>query len=310
MSEIKKLIVEELFRPARKNFNRRRTVIKSLDDLWQIDLAEFLEYSRENKGFKYVLLAIDCFSKFLYARKLKSKSATEVSKAMEDILKKGRVPNHIQSDMGKEFYNTKFKQVMLKYNINHYSTFSVKKAAICERVIRTIKEKIYKNFSIRGSHKWIDVLPEIISNYNSTVHRTTNMKPKDVNISNQDEILKKVYNSKFYSHTGRNEKYKIGDVVRISNEKSLFEKGYTPRWSTELFKVVKVQFTSPTTYLLEDMKGNIISGGFYEHEIHKTKYPETYLVEKVLKKKGQKLYIKWLGLPKSENSWVSTHDIK
>lgn len=306
MSEGTKLVVDELYKPARKNFRRRRIIIKGLDDLWQIDLAEFTQYAKENKGYRFILVVIDCFSKYLWTRPLKSKSADEVSKAMADVLVK-RQPRNLQSDQGKEFYNTKFNQLMKKYNINHYSTYTVKKAAIAERVIRTLKEKLYKAFNIRGQYRWFDILQDITDAYNNTVHRTINMKPAEVTEKNENAVLKSSY-----SHVKQMQKivFSVGDVVRISREKSVFEKGYTPRWSTELFKIVKVKLTNPTTYLLEDMLGNPISGCFYTEELQKTSHPDIYLVEKVLRRKGRKLYVKWLGLTKDHNSWIDSSDIK
>lgn len=306
-SESKSVIINELYKPARKNFKRRRTIIKGLDDLWQIDLAEFQPHARENKGCKYILVVIDCFSKFLWTRPLKSKHAEVVSEALSDIFSKGRVPQNIQSDDGKEFFNSKFKLLMEKFSINHYSTFSVKKAAIVERVIRTLKERLHKQFNLQGTHNWLDILPRITTAYNSTVHRTIKMKPKDVNLKNMGAVREFAYSN---MKVAGKHKYEVGDVVRLSKHKELFEKGYTPRWSTELFVIAKVQVTNPVTYLLHDMNGHPISGGFYEEELQKTSQPDIYLVEKILRKKGSKMYVKWLGLDKSHNSWIDNSDVK
>lgn len=308
MSVVKKLIVDELYKPARKNFKRRRTIVKGIDDLWQVDLAEYPQHAKENKGCKFILVVIDCFSKFLWTRALKSKSADDVSKAMADVLQEGRRPTHLQSDQGKEFFNAKFNSVMKKYGINHYNTFTVMKASMAERVIRTLKEKIHKMFNLRGQYKWIDVLQDVTDTYNNTVHRTTGMRPSEVSRSNEKALLKSCFG------IDRNRKKKKvlfgeGDIVRISKEKTVFEKGYTPRWSTELFRVVSVQSTHhPPTYLLEDLQGNPISGCFYAEELQKTNHPDIYLVEKVLKRKGSRLYVQWLGL--KERSWIDSKDIK
>lgn len=308
MSDVKKAIVNELYKPARKNFRRRRTIIKGLCDLWQVDLAELPQHAKENKGHKFILIVIDCFSKYLWTRALKSKSAEEVSLAMQDVLDESpqRHPKHLQSDQGKEFYNAKFDKLMKKYVINHYSTYTVKKASMAERVIRTLKEKIHKSFNIRGTYKWIDVLQDLTTEYNNTVHGTIHMKPVEVSEKNEEALLKMCYG---IERRKKREKplFNVGDVVRISKEKSVFEKGYTPRWSTELFKVVQVLQSSPITYLLEDLEGRRIQGCFYSTEMQRTNYPTTYLIEKVLRKKGSRFYVKWLGL--DERSWVDRKDI-
>lgn len=294
--------MNELFKPTRRNFRRRKTVIKAFDDLWQADLADFQKYATVNKRFNYMLFVIDCFSKFLWIKPLKDKTAINVANAFENILEESRRnPDNLQTDDGKEFFNTTFSKLMKKHNINHYSTYSVKKAAIVERTIKTIKQKLFKKFSLRGNYKWVEILDGIVDEYNNTVHSTIKMKPSRVtaktklNAFNNIKILDK------------KRKFKIGDVVRISRYKTLFEKGYLPGWSTELFKIYKIQFTSPITYLLEDMHRQPIKGSFYTEEIAPAKYPDIYLVEKVLRKKGNKLYVKFLGL--NEKSWVDAKDI-
>lgn len=309
MSAVKKLIVDELYKPARKNFNRRRTIVKCIDDIWQLDLAEFPQHARENKGCKFILVVIDCFSKFLWTRALKSKSADDVSKAMADVLREsGRHPAHLQSDQGKEFFNTKFNTLIKKYGINHYNTYTVMKASMAERVIRTLKEKLHKMFNLRGQYKWIDVLQDVTDTYNNTVHRTTRMRPSEVNKKNEKALLMSCYGID-KKQTRAKLLFGDGDIVRISKEKTFFEKGYTPRWSTELFRVVSVQTThQPPTYLLEDLQGNPISGCFYAEELQKTNHPDIYLVEKVLKRKGSRLYVQWLGI--KERSWIDSKDIK
>lgn len=307
------MIVDELFKPARKKFKRRRVVIKGLDDLWNADLAEFGEYVRENRGYKYVLVVIDSFSKYLWTRALKSKTGEEVTRAMADILDNsaGRIPSHLQTDWGKEFYNVKFRALMNKHLIKHYSTYSVIKSSFAERVIRTLKERLYKAFYLHGSHKWINILENITDAYNATIHSTTNLRPKDISKENEAEVMKSTYNASVYKHAGSNlGKFHVGDIVRISREKHIFVKGYRVRWSTELFKIKKVQYTEPLTYLIEDMQGNPILGAFYEKELQLTRSPEIYLVEKVLRRKNGKLFVKWLGLPKEHNSWIKSSDIK
>lgn len=307
-SEEKIKIVNELHRNARKNFTRRHTIIKGYKDLWQIDLAEMQQYADDNNGYRYILVCINCYSKYVYTRAIKNKTGVEVTAVMKSIIEEASyAPNNLQSDQGKEFYNTTFQKLMEKYKINHYSSYSTKKAAIVERVIRTLKTKLYKQFSARGSYKWIQLLPSVTKDYNNTVHRTIHMKPKDV----QENTQIKTYD--YLKIKPRKYKFHIGDIVRISKYKSIFEKGYTPSWSTELFKIVKVKITNPPTYLLESLEGDPIKGCFYEAELQKTNSPNVYLVEKSLKTRRKndidQLYVKWLGFPNHFNSWINKSDI-
>lgn len=128
-------IVNEIHKPARRNFPRRRVIVKAIDDIWHADLAEFTTYSRYNKGFKYILVVIDCFSKYLWTQPLKNKNAISVRNAMKKILQMSRKPHNLQTDAGKEFYNVHFRKLMKLYKINHYSTFSTKKAVMLRELL-------------------------------------------------------------------------------------------------------------------------------------------------------------------------------
>ncbi|EFA12198.1 Putative uncharacterized transposon-derived protein F54H12.3-like Protein [Tribolium castaneum] len=306
---IKRQVVNELHAPARVNFKRRRVIVKGLNDLLQLDLVEMIPYSRVNKGFKYILMVINVFSKFVWAVPLKNKSALSVVNAMSEILKTRRnVPKNIQTDLGKEFYNKHFQQLMNKYKINHYSSYSNLKSSVVERVNRTIKGMMYKEFSVQGHYNWINILPGIIKKYNNTRHRTTGLKPISINKKNERKVLDQVY-SHLKTMDIYKPKFKVGDFVRISKHRHLFKKGYTPNWSNEVFTVSKIQNTNPRTYLLQDVSGETIRGGFYTEELQKVKYPNVYLVEKVLRKKGNRLFVKWSGIDKTHNSWINSSDI-
>lgn len=299
-------IINELHRPARRNFKRRRVSIRGIDDLWQADLVDMSAYTSENQGFSFLLTVIDTFSKYAWALPVKNKSGCEVTKVMQVILNQKRVPRNLQTDDGKEFFNKKFMQLMKKYQINHYSTFSSLKASIVERFNRTLKSLMWKEFSMKGNYKWINLLQKIVRKYNTTQHRTIKMRPVDVCTSNEIDLMSSVYKKERVLSKPR---YKVGTFVRISKHKHVFEKGYTPNWSTEVFKVHEVKDTEPRTYILEDYQGNIIRGGFYELELSSAKYPDVYLVEKILKRRGDKVHIKWLGFPAVHNSWINIKDV-
>ena len=149
-SSFKRDIINELYKLARRHYPRRRTIVNELDDLWQADLIEVIPYARENGKNMYILIVIDCFSKYVWALQLKSKAAAEVARCMKNILQRSKTkPNHLQTDVGKEFYNRNFARLMTTHCINHYSTYSTVKVTIEERVVRTIKKKLYREFSIR-----------------------------------------------------------------------------------------------------------------------------------------------------------------
>lgn len=305
---VKHGIVNELHQQARRNYPRRRVYIKGYDDLWQSDLIDMQNYAKENNGFNYILIVIDCFSKFVWAVKLKQKTAQEVTTAMERIFKQGRVCKNLQSDGGKEFFNKNFNRLMIKYKINHYQTYSILKASIVERVNRTIKQLMWKTFSYQGSYNWINILQSLVNKYNSRVHRTTGFKPKDVKKIHEKKILKRMFPP---SNVREGKiRYVVNDLVRISKQKAVFDKSYTPNFSVELFRIIKIRRTKPTTYMLEDLKGQPIKGAFYKEEILKTNYKDKYLISKVLERKKKKSKVLWYGFTGDDAiSWVNNSEL-
>ncbi|XP_011687491.1 PREDICTED: uncharacterized protein LOC105449809 [Wasmannia auropunctata] len=132
------------------------------------------------------------------------------------------------------------------------------------------------------------------------------MRSADVTPAVAKKLLMTVYN---YAKIIALPRFKVNDPVRVSKFKTIFEKGYTPNWSTEIFRIAKVQSTNPTTYLLNDSRGEPVAGGFYEYELQRVSNPDVYLVEKVLRKRGNKVYVKWLGMDSSHNSWINKGNV-
>ena len=106
----------------------------------------------------------------------------------------------------------------------------------------------------------------------------------------------------------KNPKLKVGDHVRISNYKNIFAKGYAPNWSEEIFILNKIKNTVPWTYVSNDLNSEEITGSFSEKELQKTNQEE-FRIEKRIKRKGDKLYVKWKGCDNSSNSWINKKDI-
>ena len=213
----------------------------------------------------------------------------------ENAKHSNRKPNKIWVDHGNEFYNNKFKIFLKENEIEMYSTFNEGKSVVAERFIKTFKNKIYKHMTTIGKNFYIDVLDDIVKKYNNTVHSSIKMKPKDVT------DIKYVDYSE--DKNKKDPKFKIGDHVRISKYKNIFAKDYASNWSEEVFVVNKIQNTVPWTYLINDFNGEEFKGSFYEKELQKTDQ-KVFRIEKVIKKKGNKLYLKWKGYENFFNSWI------
>lgn len=304
--DVRKGIAEELHKAARKKYPRRRVTLKGINDLYQADLVEMQSFAKVNKGFRYIMTIINCFTKFAFAIPLKDKTGTGVAKALEPVFAKHKMKN-FQTDDGKEWFNSHVAKLVKKYKINHYSTYSELKASIVERLNRTLKTRMWKLFTARGTHHWLSILPDIVKSYNNTRHRTIGMKPIDVKLKHVKEILAKINKTKPQISKS---KFNVGDSVRISKQKRVFTKGYLPNWTNEVFKIYAVKPTKPVTYILQDYKGEILKGGFYEQEISLSKTGSVYLIEKVLKRKGDKVLVRWLGFDKTHDTWVHKDSIK
>ena len=181
-----------------------------------------------------------------------------------------------------------------------YSTNNKGKSVFAERFIRTSKNKVYKYMISISKNVYIDKLDDIVKKYNNTYHKTIKMKPADVK-DNTYIDFKKEFNDKI-------PKFEVGDHVRISKYKNIFAKGYIPNWSEEIFIIKKIKNTVPWTYVINDLNGEEIIGTIYENELPKTDQKE-FRIEKVLKEKGDKLYVKWKGYDNSFNSWIDKKDI-
>ena len=203
-------------------------------------------------------------------------------------------------DRGSEFYNNSFKKWLQNNDTTTYSTNNEGKSVIAERFIRILKTKIYKYMISISKNVYIDKVDEIVNEYDDEYHTSIKMKPTDVKDNTYIDFKKEV--------NDKDPKFKVGDHVRISKYKNIFAKGYMPNWSEEIFVIKKIKNTVPWTYFINDLSGEEIISTFYEKELQSTRQNK-FRIEKVIKKKGDKLYVKWKRYNNSFNSWIDKKDI-
>ena len=261
-TESNKILAEELHKPVIKIFNKRKVYSQFKDNIWGVDLADMQSLSKKNKGIKFLLCAIDLYSKYAFVVPLKDKKGISIVNAFNKIIKQSnRKPNKIWVDQGGEFYNRVCKKWLSDNDIIMYSTYNEGKSVVAERFIRTLKNKLYKYMTSIGKNVYYDVLDYIVNEYNNTKHSTIKMKPKDVKNN------KRVY---IDEHNKKDSRFKVGDRVRISKFKNIFATEYTPNWSREIFIVKKINDTVPYTYNLKDLNEEEIIGSFYDRELQKS----------------------------------------
>ena len=300
---------EELNKPVINKFERKKVIVNHIDEIYSCDLVDMIKYSRVNRGYKYIFTNIDIFSKYAWSFPLKTKTIKEIKSCFQKIFKE-RKPKYIWSDQESSFFSKEMLKFFEDNNVKIYHTYSNLKAVVIERFNRSLRELMMKSFVKNNNTVWYNILPELIKKYNNRYHNTIKMKPINVNKTNEKRIKNTVYN---YNITNKKPKYKINDLVRISlKRRELFDKPTgNIKWSEELFKIYKVNKSNVITYQLKDMNDEIIKGIFYEKEVQLTKnITGEYIIEKVLKTKGNQMYVKWRGYNNNFNSWVNKYNIK
>ncbi|KAF4520552.1 hypothetical protein B566_EDAN008751 [Ephemera danica] len=307
-----------LHKQRQTNFKRQRYYVTNIADLYQADLCDLRNLAKENDNMKYILTVIDVFSKRAWAIPIINKTATEIIKAFK-IVFQTRKPIKLQTDKGTEFLAKPVQTYLKENSVNFFtSNQPAVKASICERFNRTLKTKMWKYFTYSGSYRYIDVLPKLVNAYNGTKHSSTGLAPKNVCETNILEVWRNLYGGfgrykKITFSSTPVKTYMVGDSVRIAKEKFTFEKGFSPNWTDEIFKISKVLNTSPVTYEIVDLNNEKILGKFYEKEIQMVSVNKksTFEIDKILKTKGKgnsrMLLVRWRGYSEKFDSWISIH---
>ena len=315
---LSKQLTYTLHKPVYQTIQTRPVIVYAIDELWQLDLVDLSKLARENDGHKFILSIIDVLSKYGWLLLLKSKHGAEIKGAPTRLFKQTkRRPAMVQTDKGTEFLNSQVQNFLKKYQINFFTTFSERKTSTVERFNRTIKGIMFRLFTRNNNRRYIDFLNEIAHRYNNSCHRSIKMKPIEVSKENEPpQVWINFYENKLkYPQTAsQRSRFSAGYLVRISIERAPFKKGYLEGWSKELFVVKHAVGNNPTVYKLQDQSGEDIKKTFYSKEIQKFAEPESYRIEKVIRKKrdraGNLLYfVKWKGYPDKFNSFVRSEDL-
>ena len=249
-----KIFINEIYsKPPKKYYNTNKTNVYYNDDTWSLDILDLNDYGPENnKGYRYVLVIIDNFSKFGWTVPLKNENAQTIKYSFENILiKSKRKPNLIETDRGKEFYNNIFQDFLNKNDIKHYSRNSSYGAVFAERFNRTIRDLLKKIVFEQGDANWIDILPTITKQYNNRTHSSTKLSPKDASLKKTEGL---VYKNLLDKRQKVKPKYEIGDLVRTAYLKKTFSKGDTTNWSYNLYKITEIINDTIPSYHIDNLK--------------------------------------------------------
>ena len=304
-----------LHKPTRRQFTRNHTYVAGIDAQWQADLADMQGIARQTGGMRYLLTVIDVFSKFAWAVPVHSKDSIAISGAFRKVLNdaKPRHPRRLQTDKGKEFFNSEFQALIKRHGIQHFATESEQKTAVVERFNRTIKTRIWTYLSDRGTVRWINVIQDLVDAYNHSRHRSIGMAPANVHKKDEDRLWVRLFGD---GDTHLKPPIPQGAMVRASRHKTIFDKGYMPNWTKEHFTVSQAVPTRKGTkrrvYKLVDYNDENVKGTWYPEEIQEIS-DNQYRIEQILRKRTlpdgtKELFVRWEGWPDKYNSWIKETD--
>ncbi len=286
----------------------QRTFVKNLADQIQMDLVDMGKYKNQNKGYYWILTAVEILNRYAFAIPVYRKDTKNMTKAVGDLLDEfkerfEKYPNEAQFDEGKEFYNVGVRDLLTKNNIEYFCTNSERMAAIVERFNRILKTSMWKYFYSKGTYKWMDVLDDLTRNYNHTKHRTIMMKPADINRSNKDQVWRTLYG--YIQGDFPIPKFKVDDTVRVSKYKNIFDK--------DMSLILRKRYLRSQRYFAVTLTCTSwsIIGKFYEEELSAvSKTDDVYRVEKILRRRKGQALVKWAGYDSKHNLWVPINDIQ
>ena len=259
---IKRNNVYSKFKPTRRKFNRRKTVVHGPFNTYQMDLSDYRAIRHSNRNYGWLLFIIDAFSRYGYVIPLKYKNASETKEALETwLLSLNHLPKFIYSDEGNEFTNSAVNNLFRSRGISHYILRGVHKASIAERFQRTIKTKLETYFYKHKTKNWISAIDKIVNNYNHRYHRSIKMAPADITYENFEQVYKTLYPAKTTRKLCR---LAVGDLVRVAIKKKEFSKGYHQTFSDEVYKILKaVDYRGVCLYTVQNIKGGSKLNKYY-----------------------------------------------
>lgn len=272
-----------LYRKANQHFRRRKVIVSGVGIQFQADLLDFAPIKKENRGNRYLMTTIDCFSRKATAIPMKKKDEASSLKALKKTFQQMGKPKKLQTDKGSEFINKKVKKYLKDNKIHLFHSSTKIKASIVERFNRTLRTKIIKYIAENKTLTYINILDDLLKSYNNSIHSTLEKyTPNQVSKKNEDEIFEIQYRD-YLNERSKKFKFKIGDIVRLAVPSVLHKtKAHHRNFTTELYTVVDVLKSTPPTYRVKDMKNQILQPSiYYEHQMQKSR-PESVTISNLL----------------------------
>ena len=281
----------------------------------EIDLLDVSQMKNENDGKTFLVMLIDCWTRFLWVEPIVNKSANIVLTAvMKMFTSVGETPKYLGGDRGTEFLNRKMQKFCRDNGVTYTPNYNYTHAPFVERANRTLQKILYTWMSENETSRYIDVLQKVVQSYNNRTHRITRMSPHDAEKPRNHVSLRLNMEDYYLKFKKQSTRFEVGEYVRIAKQKGHFARSYDEQFSREVLRIQSVNKKLPIpTYTLTSYDGSEdIKGNFYAHELTLVKNT-SWRVEKVLKtrrKRGRTEHlVKWKGFSSDYNSWIRSEDI-
>lgn len=305
-------------RKAVRKYRRQRVIVPYRNYMWDADCAYMSEIKIYNEPYIGFMVAIDIYSKFLRTCLLTRIIPEQIIECFKKFFVSAK-PEYCRHDAGGEYIAFKTQNFLKSQGVRSITTSTEKKANFAERVILTVKLKIARYLKRYNTNVWHNVLADVTESYNNSYHSTIKMNPADVTQADEYNIWVEMYENPYLK--GRikkpyamNYKYAINDVVSISKLRSTFHRGWHENFTNELFVVVerRVKQGLPL-YKIKDMNNTVIAGSFQEQELQMSRIDYDnydFKIEKIVKRKGNKVLVSWKGWPSKFDSWILKSSVK
>ena len=290
--------------------------------LFQSDVVFFTNdlLVKASKGYRYLFTTIDVYTKMAWVYPMKQNNAKNVKRCFQDILSKcGKKPDKLNSDRGSELVGKVVSNFLKEKKIHHYLSYSERKCPVVERFNLTIQRLLYKIMTQENSYDWTKFIDQAMKIYLNRKHRTIQMTPNEAEKEENQTKLREIYDEKYKKaeDNWKKPRFKVGDSVRIWNERLKFQRGYHESFTREHFTITKVLSNLPVPrYKIKDYNGEDIVGSFFEDEVvaYSSNDDTLYHIEKILKTMGngrnKQHFVKFVGWDNSHNAWVKASNVK
>ena len=288
----------QIQKPIRKLIHYTPIISNDINDIWQIDLMDIKNVSTMNRNYKWLFVCVDVFSRFGYVIPMKDKTTSNIITAFKKILSKSK-PNKVMCDNGSEFISSTFVKLCSENNIiidyvdknNHLTPHIGNRLGIVDRYIQTLRQRIQNYCDEYDTNNFVDVLPDLVENINSSYNSGIKAVPNE--ITDIDKLnIEQEMTEKFIQANKHRNFFKKGDYVRCVLNKTLFEKGSVPKWSTKVYTVEQAHLNSYTLdngkrYKYYQLQKAVVSDDVKnKREEQRLKVRKQIRIKRILKKEG------------------------